>query len=1136
MFSPRTEAILDHLIDLPVDERARYLDEACAGDAALREEVCSLAAAFEASEEFLRPASRGGLRPADRVGRYLVLAEIGRGAMGVVYLVEDPHLGRNVALKTLTSEAAGNLARRARLRDEARMLAAVSQPNVAQVYSFEELVAIEGQQQSGGAAATTSFLTMEYVPGATLAEKLRSEEVPLNTSLELGRQIAAALEAAHAQGVVHRDLKPQNIRVTPDGWVKVLDFGLAFTPETDSGASGRPCGTVGYMSPEQARGDAVGEASDLWSFGCVLYECLARRAALDHRSTVEAAGAEADERIDWSALPQPLAPSVVGLLRDLLSADISQRPSATYARRVLDEELLRLRARALFGPTVDADSSSAASPRATPTLGNLPRRLSEFVGRERALAEVSRFLQDHRWITLTGPGGAGKTRLALEAAARASAHYPDGVWFIDLSTIENADQIDATAARAFGLRDSRAEAVARFLADHHVLIVVDNCEHLLEAANHWITGIIESCRSAAVLATSRAPLGSSDEQVFPLAPLGLPAETDDLDACRASEAVRLFASRARSRQPSFQLRDEQLATVVEICRRTDGLPLAIEIAAGHSRALPADEILARLRANPLSLGAPVKRGPHRHRSLAGVVRWSYRLLNRAERLLFERLSVFRGGWTLESAEAVCASEGLSAWQQCDLLTRLVERSLVEVDESGEATETSEASEAGHPGESGRPRSLAGNRRCRYRFLETIQRFARDRLARREGEPETTEGRYVDHLVEWLAPRAHEQGLSLEWLGRIDLEHTNLADALEICLRRGWVERAYALSVGLHRYWSMAGTWREGAAYLRRVLALPLDANGVEGQLVDGQRVETREQIAVWGGFARILALLEDRPAAAEASARLIEMARQLGDPDALARALRDAGAVSWFALDIDGAEAQWRESHRLFEQVGDRAGLASSVGNLAAIHGVRGQHAEAKALFEEQLRLSRELGDRLGASKALLSIGRALEILRRPEEALAPIQEALEVHSEARDAPGMALCLHNLGDTFTALGRFDEGRAHLLESLRIRSRLGNPSGVCSVLLALGRLADAMGDPATFAEMLGGLDRAYEKERLPLLDGQRKMFDATRRALHEKLGDEAFAAAYELGARRSLTQLMEWAGVGVGNNSKENPSG
>jgi len=1091
VFSPRTEEILDRLIDLSMDERSRYLDEVCAGDDALREEVSSLAAAFEASEAFLRPASRGRLRPADRVGRYLVLAEIGRGAMGVVYLAEDPQLGRNVALKTLTSEAAGSRARRARLRDEARMLAAVSQPNVAQVYSFEELVEIESQQRIDGASETASFLTMEYVPGATLAERLRSEEVPLAASLEFGRQIAAALEAAHAQGVVHRDLKPQNIRVTPDGWVKVLDFGLAFTPETNPGASGSPCGTVGYMSPEQARGDALTEASDLWSFGCVLYECLARRAALDHRSPVDASGPEAGAHIDWSALPDTLARPIVDLLHGLISLDAETRPSAADARRVLDEELLRLRARALFA--VESVDSSAAR-------GNLPRRLSEFIGRERERAEVETFLGGHRLLTLTGPGGAGKTRLALEAAARSAARFPDGIWFVDLSTIESGEQsgeqIGGLAARALGVRDvqggasgdSRAQAVTRLLGDRQALLVVDNCEHLLEAAGGWIADLLENCRGVSVLATSRAPLGSPDEQVYVLPPLGLPAETDDPVALRSCEAVRLFVARARSRQPSFQLRDEQLATVAEICRRADGLPLAIEIAAGHSRALPAEEILARLRANPLSLGTPERRGPQRHRSLAGVVSWSYRLLGRSERLLFERLSVFRGGWTLELAEAVCARDGLSTWQQCDLLARLVERSLVEVE------------------------NLDGGRQARYRFLETIQRFARDRLARRDEEPERTEGRYVDQLTQMLSPKASEQGLSLEWLARMDVEHTNLVDALEICLRRRWARRVYTLAAGLSRYWSMAGYWREGVAYLRRVLELPLD----------GAAVDPKDRIAVWGGLARTLAMLEDRPAADDASLRMIAMARELGDPAALARGLRDAGAVSWFALEIDLAEAQWREARDLFEQVGDRAGVATSVGNMAAIHGVRGQHAEAKALFEEQLRLSRELGDRLGASKALLSIGRALEILQRPQEALAPIQEALEVHREARDAPGMALCLHNLGDTCTALGRFDEARTHLVQSLRIRSKLGNSSGVCSVLLALGRLADAMGDPASFAETLGGLDRAYEQERLPLLDGQRRMFDAARLSIRERIGDEPFTAAYERGAARSLGEMVKWA--------------
>ncbi|MCA9728148.1 MAG: protein kinase, partial [Candidatus Eisenbacteria bacterium] len=786
MFSPRVEEILDELLELPAPERAARLEILCLEDDPIRREVASLLAAYEGAGSFLTPTLRGRLHPSDRIGRYRIVAEIGRGAMGIVYLAEDSDLGRNVALKTLTSAAAGDRQRRQRLHAEARMLAAVSQPNIAQVYSFEELPS----------ESVDSVITMEYVPGSTLADKLRNASLSVESTIEFVRQIAAALEAAHAEGVVHRDLKPQNIRITPNGWVKVLDFGLAFHREREPGGAGFPCGTAGYMSPEQAAGVPVEPSTDLWSLGCILFECLTGRLPLTDRETL----AEARTALSpvEAARLESLPTAVIELLDGLRRWNPVERPSATRSRRILEEELLRLRARALLHDPTGRPSQETESPPGRP--GNLPRRLTEFVGRDRALSELDRVLREHRIVTLTGPGGTGKTRLAIERAKRSRDQYPGGTWFIDLSIVDVGSQVPATAAHALGVRDAPGDAadpigsIARFLSGNAALVVVDNCEHVIDDVYRWVDEVLDRCPGVTVLATSRLPLGLAEERLFVVPPLRVPDGADSA-ALASSEAIQLFAARARSRHPSFQLHEDQIATIAAICRRADGLPLAIEIAAGHARTLAVPEILARFEANPLLLGTPARGAPARHRSLAGTVQWSYRLLGRSERLLLERLSAFRGSWTLEAAQSVCVREGLSEWQLLDLIARLVERSLVEVD------------------------SLDREQQARYRLLETIQRFAHDRLVRRTDEPEATEERYVAYYLEQVTPRSDEPEVNERWLARVDAERANLQQALSIAIRRGWYARAFSLAAHLTRYWVTAGLWREGGDTLRKLLEL-----------------------------------------------------------------------------------------------------------------------------------------------------------------------------------------------------------------------------------------------------------------------------------------------------------------------------
>jgi tetratricopeptide (TPR) repeat protein len=350
----------------------------------------------------------------------------------------------------------------------------------------------------------------------------------------------------------------------------------------------------------------------------------------------------------------------------------------------------------------------------------------------------------------------------------------------------------------------------------------------------------------------------------------------------------------------------------------------------------------------------------------------------------------------------------------------------------------------------------------------------------------------------------------------------------ICLRRRWAGRAFALAAELTRYWTTAGLWREGLTALTRVLELrPDEIGGRDCDMVnrsdgDAAGIDPRDEVVVLGGVARLSAMWNDLKAALSTADRAAALAREIGDVPLLARALRDAGAAYWYAVQIDRSEALFREALELTEGIGDTAALAVCLGNVAAIHGARLEHAQALALYERQLELSRKVGDRLGVAKALFSSARMLDRLDRPGEAVGPLLESLQVHRETRDLPGIALCLHNLGDACISLERFEEARTHLVEALRIRLQLGNNYGICSVLLSLGRGAEAAGDPESMAEILGGVFRALEELDVPILEVQRAQLAGTRAKIEQKMGPERATSAIARGSTRSLSELASWA--------------
>jgi non-specific serine/threonine protein kinase len=396
---------------------------------------------------------------------------------------------------------------------------------------------------------------------------------------------------------------------------------------------------------------------------------------------------------------------------------------------------------------------------------NLPISLTSFIGREREIAEVTRLLagppSESRLLTLTGAGGCGKTRLALRVAGEALGDFPDGVWLVELAALADPALVAGAVAMAVGVREVPGRALTESLVDHlrdrTLLLILDNCEHLVAAAAGLADVLLRSCPRLRVLATSREPLGSAGETIWRVPSLTLPplsaADAPLLEPLTRYEAVRLFVERARAAVPAFAPSAENAPALVEICRRLDGIPLAIELAAARVRVFSAAQIAARLDDRFRLLTAGPRTALPRQQTLRATVDWSYDLLAEPERALLRRLSVFAGGWTFEAAEAVAAGDGIQTHAVLDLMAQLVDKSLVIAEEQRGAV--------------------------RYRLLETIRAYARDRLLE-AGEAERTRDRHLAYflgLAEEAEPRLRgaEERVTLD---RLEAEHANLQAALE----------------------------------------------------------------------------------------------------------------------------------------------------------------------------------------------------------------------------------------------------------------------------------------------------------------------------------------------------------------------
>jgi predicted ATPase/class 3 adenylate cyclase len=792
--------------------------------------------------------------------------------------------------------------------------------------------------------------------------------------------------------------------------------------------------------------------------------------------------------------------------------------------RLLDLGLHRLRDLSqpervfqLIHPNLPPDFPPLRSLAALPH--NLPIQLTSFIGREKEIADVKRLLSATRLLTVAGAGGCGKTRLALQVAAGLAEEYADGVWLVELAALADPALVPQTVAAILGVREGPGRPLIETLADYlmprKLLLVLDNCEHLLSACAQLAESLLRRCLGVRILATSREGLGIAGELTYRVPSLSLPelpplapAGEEFLAALRQSEAVRLFIDRAEFSQPGFAVAPRNAGPVAQLCHRLDGIPLAIELAAARVRALPVEQISARLDDCFRLLTGGSRTALPRQQTLRATIDWSYNLLSEEERRLLRRLSVFVGGWTLEAAEAVCSGAGIEPWEVLELLTRLVDQSVVLYEERS--------------GAGGAEGTLWGPDPGRYRLLETVRQYAGERLQGAE-DANAVRSRHQDfflRLAEEAEPalRGPDQDA---WLGLLETEHDNLQAALRWSHEEaGKGDAGLRVAVALSWFWFVRGYFSAGRRWLEEALAANPDAPAaLRAKALQGEGTLAM----VLGEYRRAAALLEES----------LQLSQTVSAPRERVWALGWLGVMALYAGENERANALFEEGLALCQELGDAWGITWMLMSMGAVAFAQRDLERATALLEENLVRSREVGDKWVLALTLHNAANVALARRDPERAAPFVDESLAVWRELRDRRGIARSLRNLA--LVALQRGDCGRAAALcrESLVLFRETGDKRGILVCFQRLAGIAWDQGRVDRAARLFGAADAlrdamglrrpfTYEVESSPDdLAGLRAVLGEAGESEAGGPGRKV-AAAWAEGRAMTLEQALEYA--------------
>jgi non-specific serine/threonine protein kinase len=720
---------------------------------------------------------------------------------------------------------------------------------------------------------------MEYIEGKSLRDVINEYKLGLDKIIDIIRQLSEGLSKAHKAGIVHRDIKPENIIIGKDARVRILDFGLAklkgvskLTKVTST------LGTIHYMSPEQIQGQDIDCRSDIWSLGVVLFELLT--GDLPFKGQYESA-------VIYAILNED--PCIIRELRSDCSDSLSKIVRNCLQKNPQDrfqsiQDILDAFEDGSYTVTAKKDKAEKH---------NLPTQLTSFIGREKEIDTIKDLLNEHRLVTLTGPGGCGKTRLAIASVSERISKYKDGVWFINLAPIADSNFVALEISKTLGIKEQPnkeiIDTLIEYIRNMSLLILLDNCEHLVQTCAELANRLLQSVKGLKILTTSREALNIPAEMVLRTPSLSFPDRDSNIDVNKVDryEAVKLFVERAKTCKFDFDLNPQNVLSVIKICQRLAGIPLAIELAATRIRHMGPETILRHLEDQVKILASSSRTAPERQQTLKATIDWSYNLLQEQEQLLFNRLSVFAGGFDHEAVENVCTDEKLKKENIFPMLCQLVDKSLVIAEDQEEGFD-------------------------RYRFLVPILQYSLQKLSD-SGEETNYRDCHLSYYLN-LAEQAYQQQFEsqLKWLNKLEQEHDNLIAALNWAHEKS-NEKFITLSGYLGWFWYLHGHSLLGMDYLERAVSESTDKSESYAHVItrlgmfihllgDSERTINllHESLNIWRQFknyreeAIVLGLLgkyasysKDHEKGLKYNEKSLEIARKIDDPGLLNNCLAD---------------------------------------------------------------------------------------------------------------------------------------------------------------------------------------------------------------------------------------------------------